>query len=108
MIECTLQLDLLFGSLSDPTRRDILKRVAQEDLSVSDVAEPYRISLAAVSKHVKILEQANLVVKERRGKQQMVRLAPEALKSAETYLEHYQTLWEDRFDALEEYLQNNK
>ncbi len=104
MVEYTLQLDSVFGSLADPTRRDILKRVARCELTVGEIAYPYDMSLAAVSKHLKILEKAKLVIKRRRGKQQFVRATPKTLADAEEYLEQYRQMWEDRLDALEDYL----
>ena len=90
MVEYTLSLDSVFGSLADPTRRDILKRVSSSELSVSEIAQPYDLSLAAVSRHLKVLEKAKLVIKRRRGKQQLVRLAPQALANATEYLQWYQ------------------
>lgn len=104
MVEYSLQLDSVFGSLADPTRRDILKRVARSELSVSEIAHSYDISLAAVSKHLKILERAKLIVKRRRGKQQLVQAAPRTLADADKYLEQYRRIWDERFDALENYL----
>jgi DNA-binding transcriptional ArsR family regulator len=104
MVEYSLQLDSVFGSLADPTRRDILQRVAHRELSVSEIAQPYDLSLAAISKHLKILEKAKLIIKRRRGKQQLVQLSPQALDSATDYLESYRRLWEERLDALEELL----
>jgi DNA-binding transcriptional ArsR family regulator len=108
MVEYSLQLDSIFGSLADSTRRDILRRVARSELSVSEIAHSYDISLAAVSKHLKILEQAKLVVKRRRGKQQLVQAAPKTLADAEKYLEQYRQMWEERLDALDEYLGKEK
>jgi DNA-binding transcriptional ArsR family regulator len=104
MVEYTLSLDSIFGSLADATRRDILRRVSQDELSVTEIARPYGVSLAAVSKHLKILEQARLIVKHRIGKRQLVRASPLALKDAADYLHYYEQLWEVRFDRLEEYL----
>jgi DNA-binding transcriptional ArsR family regulator len=108
MVEHALHLDSIFGSLSDATRRDILKRVAKKELSVSEVARPYRLTLAAISKHLKILENARLVVKRRKGKQQFVKLSPVAIKDASQYLKTYEALWNDRFDSLEQYLKTVK
>lgn len=105
MVEYTINLDLVFGSLSDPTRRDILRRVSQKELSISDIARPYDLTLAAISKHLKILEKARLVIKRREGKQQFVQASPAALKNASDYLEYYRQLWEESFDALEDLLQ---
>lgn len=108
MVEYSLSLDSVFGSLADPTRRDILRRVAGQQLSVSEIAEPYPLTLAAVSKHLKVLEKARLVVKRRRGKEQLVMAAPQALAEAADYLESYRQFWEQRLDALEQYLNETK
>lgn len=104
MVEYTLSLDEIFGSLADSTRRDILNRTALSELSVSEIALPYDISLAAVSKHLKILEKAKLIVKRRRGKQLLVQATPLAVKDATDYLEEYGRLFSERMDALENYL----
>jgi DNA-binding transcriptional ArsR family regulator len=101
MVEYILSLDTIFGSLSDPTRRDILRRVSKQELTISEIAKPYDLTFAAVSKHLKVLERAKLVMKRRRGKEQMVQAAPQALKDADEYLEQYRQLWEERFDRLE-------
>ena len=108
MVEYSLQLDSVFGSLADPTRRDILRRVARRQLSVGQIAADYDLTFAAVSKHLKILEKAKLIVKRRHGKQQLVQLAPRAFASADEYLEWYRQLWENRLDSLEEYLEQSK
>lgn len=100
MVEYTL--DTSFSSLADPIRRDILQRVGENELSVSEVALPYDVSLAAVSKHIKILEQAGLVTKRRRGKQQLVRANAVGLKEATDFLEQHRLRCEDRFQALEQ------
>ena len=76
MIERNARLDSIFGSLADTTRRDILRRVAGHELSVGEIASSYDISLAAVSKHLIVLEQARLVTKRREGKLQVVGLSP--------------------------------
>jgi DNA-binding transcriptional ArsR family regulator len=102
--EFTMNLDDVFGALADPTRRDILQRVSQVELSVSDIASVYDMTLAAISKHLKILEKARLVVKQRRGKQQFVQVAPMAFKDAAEYLNFYEQQWSQRLDALENYL----
>lgn len=104
MVEYTLRLDDIFGSLADSTRRDIVRRVSQHELSVSEIAAPYDVSLAAISKHLKILEQARLIIKRRRGKQHLVRAAPSALETAADYLKQYEVLWNQRLDRLEQYL----
>lgn len=104
MVECIFNLDTVFSSLSDPTRRDILKRVSETELSVNEIAEPYPLSIAAVSKHLKVLELAQLITKRRSGKQKLVGLTPYAFKDATDYLQYYERLWSERFDSLEQYL----
>jgi DNA-binding transcriptional ArsR family regulator len=105
MVEYNSHLDLVYGSLSDTTRRDILRRVARQELSVGEIASSYDISLAAVSKHLVVLEKARLVTKRRQGKQQVVGLSPAALTDASMHLEQYREIWESRLDRLEKYLE---
>jgi DNA-binding transcriptional ArsR family regulator len=100
-------LDAVFGSLADATRRDILRRVAHCELTVSEIAAQYDLTLAAVSKHLKVLENAKLIIKQRRGKEKMVSLAPQAFRDVEHYLEWYRQRTEQRFDALEAYLKED-
>lgn len=104
MVEYALDLDDIFGSLSDMTRRDILRRVAKREMTVTQVARPYGLSLAAISKHLKVLERARLIVKRKRGKQHFVQLSPAAFKDAAEYLRFYAQFWESQFDSLEQYL----
>jgi len=108
MIEYTLQLDSVFGSLADPTRRDILKRVSRRELSISEVASIYPQSLAAISKHLQILEKARLIIKRRQGKQHLVSLSPHAFKTAADYLQNYEEIWRGRFDALEKLIEREQ
>jgi DNA-binding transcriptional ArsR family regulator len=105
MVEYLLQLDTVFGSLADPTRRDILQRLADKEMTVGEIARPYKLTFAAVSKHLKVLEAARLVVKRRSGKEQIVQLSPGALAAADAYLKQYEQLWQARLDALDEFLQ---
>jgi DNA-binding transcriptional ArsR family regulator len=105
MVELTLDpIGAIFASLADPTRRDILRRVARKVLSINEIAEPYDMSVAAISKHLQILEKAKLVTKRRVGKQQLVQLSPAAIKDAGEYLKTYEKMWNDRLDSLEAYL----
>jgi DNA-binding transcriptional ArsR family regulator len=104
MVECTLNLDSVFGSLSDPTRRDILRRVARHEHSVGEIAKHYPLTFAAISKHLKVLEKAKLITKRKEGKEHIVQISPLALKEADDYLESYRRLWEKRFDSLEKLL----
>jgi len=101
MVEYIAPLDTIFHALSDPTRRDILNRVAASELSVGELVEKYKVSFAAISKHLKVLEGARLVRKRKEGRKYMVTLAPEALKSADDYLEQYRLCWESRYNKLD-------
>ena len=101
MVEYSLQLDSVFASLADPTRRDILSRVANAELSVSELVNGYDMSFAAISKHLKVMERARLIVKRKEGKKHMVSIAPDALRSAEEYLERYRQMQQSRFDKLD-------
>lgn len=108
MVEYTLSLDSAFGALADQTRRDILSRVARQELTVGEIAEPYKLTFAAVSKHLKVLERARLIVKHRQGKQQVVQAVPQALVDIDAYLQQYRLLWETRLDALDKYLSSQE
>ena len=108
MVERIAELNFIFGSLADPTRRDILARVAQTELSISEIAHHYDMSFAAISKHLNVLQKAKLIVKRREGKNHMVTLAPHALQSADEYLEQYKQLWEQKFNKLDTLLKEDK
>jgi len=108
MVERTAQLDSVFGSLADTTRRDILRRVAGRELSVGEIASSYDISLAAVSKHLIVLENARLVTKRREGKLQLVAFVPAPLSDAAKHLERYRDIWENSLDKLERYLKEQR
>ncbi|MHA2171503.1 MAG: ArsR/SmtB family transcription factor [Candidatus Kariarchaeaceae archaeon] len=100
----SIQLDLIFNSLADGTRRDILKRLVRQELSVTEVAEPYDMSLAAVSKHLKVLERANLLGRRRDGKRYILRANIEPLKKVDNWIDFYRKHWEEAFDKLDDYL----
>jgi DNA-binding transcriptional ArsR family regulator len=104
MVEQAFALDSIFHSLADPTRRDILARVACAELSVSELVDKYDVSFAAISKHLNVLEKAKLIVKRREGKRHMVTLAPGALMTADEYLEQYRQMWEQKFNKLDQIL----
>jgi DNA-binding transcriptional ArsR family regulator len=108
MVEYTYSLDNIFTSLADPTRRDILRRVSRAELSVGEIARPYPLTFAAISKHLKVLEAAKLIIKRRQGKEQIVSLAPQSLADASEYLDWYKQFWGGRFDALELYLEEGE
>jgi len=93
-------VDRLFHALADATRRDILRRSVRGGLSVSQLAEAYPMSFAAVQKHVAVLERAGLVGKERRGREQLVRTEPEALRRAREALDRLEALWRGRVDRM--------
>jgi DNA-binding transcriptional ArsR family regulator len=100
-----LSLDSIFSCLADPIRRSILERVArEEELTIGEIAKPYHMTFAGIAKHLKILEQAKLIIKRRRGREQCVQLAPKAFNDATVYLRHYEQLWNNRLDSLETYL----
>ena len=110
MVEYNPELDNIFASLADPTRRDIFLKLSLGARTVSDIASDYKMSLAAISKHLKIMQKANLITKKRRGRQQIVQSQPISLASVDQFLNEYRNLWDDRLDRLEELLrreQNN-
>jgi DNA-binding transcriptional ArsR family regulator len=98
-------LDSIFHALSDATRRSILRDIAQKEKTVGEIAKPYPVSLAAVSKHLKVLEAAELIEREKRGSFQMVRLNAKTLRSAEQWLAYYEKFWSSQLDALQTYLE---
>lgn len=101
-------LNATFTALADPTRRDILSRLASGELTVSDLAEPYAMSLNAVSKHLKVLEGASLIRRRVEGRTHHISLHAEPLGRATEWLEFYRAFWEGRLDALETFLANKK
>ncbi len=105
MVESGIALDRIFGALADATRRDILKRVSTEEQTISELAEPYAMSLAAIAKHVSVLEKAGLVTKRRNGKEKVVHIAPKAIQVAAAHLSEYEKVWGARFEALEKLLE---
>jgi DNA-binding transcriptional ArsR family regulator len=94
-------LDLVFGALSDPTRRAMLRRLAAGERTVGELAEPFRMSLPAASKHLKVLERAGLVRRTVEGRTHRVRLNARRLSDAQRWLAYYQRFWTDRLDALD-------
>jgi DNA-binding transcriptional ArsR family regulator len=98
------QLDEIFGALADPTRRAILARLTKGDALVTEIAEPFDISLAAVSKHVRVLERAGLVHRTVVGREHRCALSPRPLRAAADWVEHYRAFWETRLDALEQFV----
>ena len=94
-------LDHVFHALADSTRRAILRDVAAGSKTVGDLAQPHAMSLAAVSKHLDVLERSSLIRRERHGKQRIVSLNPHPLETAQDWLAFYQQFWSDRLDRLQ-------
>ncbi len=94
-----------FAALADPTRRAILARLASGEASVTELAEPFEITLPAVSKHLKVLERAGLIARSREAQWRPCRLEARPLKDADDWLERYRRHWEESFDRLDSYLQ---
>lgn len=100
----TPQLDSVFHALADATRRQMLHELASGERTVSQLAEPFAMSLAAASKHIKALESAGLIHREVRGRTHVCRLAPGPLASAHEWLRFYERFWTDRLDVLDRLL----
>ncbi len=98
------QLSATFAALADPTRREILARLAEGAATVNELAEPFRVTVQAVSKHLKVLERAGLVERGRSAQRRPSRLRGEALKEAADWLTEYRRFWEGRFDRIDERL----
>jgi DNA-binding transcriptional ArsR family regulator len=101
-------LDLVFGAVADATRRSILDRLRAGSLTVTQVAEPYAMSLNAVSKHLKTLERAGLIRREIRGREHSCRLDAARLEEAMNWMSYYSRFWSDRIDALEMHLMDKR
>ncbi|MBA3381608.1 MAG: winged helix-turn-helix transcriptional regulator [Actinobacteria bacterium] len=101
----TLQLDTTFAALADPTRRAILARLATGEATVTELAEPFAISLPAISKHLKVLERAGLILRGRDAQRRPCRLRAAPLGDAAEWLGDYRKFWEESFDRLDAYLQ---
>lgn len=97
-------LDLSFAALADPTRRAILARLAEGDATVGELAEPFTLSQPAISKHLKVLEDAGLIETGIAGKTRPRRLKPQGLDQAKVYIEQMASYWPDRFDRLDAFL----
>jgi DNA-binding transcriptional ArsR family regulator len=104
MQPATDRLSATFQALADPTRRAILARLALGETSVSELASPFKMSMPAVSKHLKVLEHAGLISRSRDAQMRPCKIEAQALKQADDWLEEYRRLWEQRLDRLEDYL----
>ncbi|MEZ5993204.1 MAG: metalloregulator ArsR/SmtB family transcription factor [Planctomycetota bacterium] len=98
------QLDSVFAALADPTRRAILSRLAKGERSVTELAEPFDMSMPAVSKHLKVLERAGLIERGREAQYRPCKLNAEPLKDVAGWVERYRRHWEESFDRLDDYL----
>ncbi|KOU37050.1 ArsR/SmtB family transcription factor [Streptomyces sp. WM6378] len=104
MADATDRLSAVFAALADPTRRAILARLAEGEAAVGEIAEPFEMSLPAVSRHLKVLEKAGLITRGRSAQWRPCRLEAAPLADATDWLERYRRFWEGSFDALAEHL----
>ncbi|HEX4438517.1 MAG TPA: metalloregulator ArsR/SmtB family transcription factor [Thermoanaerobaculia bacterium] len=99
-------LDATFGALADPTRRAILSRLAETpEVTVTDLARPFDVSLPAISRHLRVLEEAGLIARRRDGRVHHCRVVAAPMKPASEWIARYQTFWEEKLDALARYLE---
>jgi len=96
-----------FAAIADPTRREIIDRLAEKEMCVTEIAEPINMSLPAVSKHLRIIERAGIIKRIKRGKFYHFKLVAKPMKGASEWLERYQIFWNNQLDALEDYLDNS-
>jgi DNA-binding transcriptional ArsR family regulator len=104
MVSVAERLDRTFGALADPTRRAILARLAKGEASVTELAEPFEMSLPAVSKHLKVLERAGLVSRGRERQWRPARLRATPIREVAEWTDLYRRFWDERYDRLDEYL----
>jgi DNA-binding transcriptional ArsR family regulator len=105
MVKCSPRLlNRTFAALADPTRRRILEHLAGGDRCVTDLARPYRMSLPAVSKHLRVLENAGLIRRRRKGRVHSLKLEAKPMQQAQAWIEEYRKFWEESFDRLDDYL----
>jgi DNA-binding transcriptional ArsR family regulator len=98
------RFDVVFAALADPTRRSILDRLSEGEATVNELAEPFAISLPAISRHLKVLEQAGLISRGRDGQRRPCRLEPQPLAEVAAWAEHTRAAWEQRMDRLDAFL----
>jgi len=102
----TANLDIIFAALADPTRRAILTMLLEDDMAVTDVAEPFEISLAAISKHLMVLTRAGLIAQEKRGRVKWCKLDPDAMRAASVWMQGFGQFEPVNLDAFEAFLAN--
>lgn len=108
MVKYELQLDLAFKALGDATRRDILRRLNVEVLSVGEIAEKYKISMPAVSKHIAALQKAGLITKKKSGTTHYIELNAKPVQLIESYLEQFENQWDSRLKKLQQNFETEK
>ncbi len=101
-------LDLTFSALADPTRRAILNHLSKQEASVLELAKPFDISLPAISKHIRVLENANLVARKKEGRVHKIRLNPVPLENASEWIEYYRVFWQQALSGFQEYIEQPK
>lgn len=104
----TYDLNLIFQALGDPTRRAILKHLSSNENFVSELAEHFEMSLAAVSKHIKVLERARLVKRRKEGSFYYFKINGEAMMTADQWIEHYRVFWQGSLDSLKNYIESEE
>ena len=107
MVMNDAQLDRVFGALADATRRGMLAQLSNGETNITTLAAPYAISQPAISKHVRVLEQAGLIERTRRGREYIIRANPAPAEQARDWISYYAQFWQQQFDAVEEYLKQS-
>ncbi|HAV76218.1 MAG TPA: transcriptional regulator [Anaerolineae bacterium] len=107
MVYYSVTLDTTFSALSDPTRRAIVSQLAAGEASITALASPFNMSLPAVTKHIRVLEQAGLLTRKKKGRVQYCRLNAEPLRDAAQWLAFYQQFWDAKLDALANFLEED-
>jgi DNA-binding transcriptional ArsR family regulator len=100
-------LDTTYAAIADPTRRAILARLALGEASVREIAQPFSISAPAISRHLKVLQDAELIARRKQGQTHILSLNPGGLKSAQEWLDHYRAFWTGALDRLDAHLKKN-
>jgi len=107
MVTIQRQLDRTFAALADPTRRAILERLTRGDITVGELARPFRVSRPAISKHLRVLERAGLVRRERQGRVSRLELDAQAMRTASEWMERYRVFWTNRLADLKRYVEQS-
>lgn len=101
------RLDLAFGALSHPIRRGILARLSTGEATIAELAKPFKVSAPAITKHMRVLEDAGLLTRVKKGREHHCRLEAKRMKEAEAWIEAHSKFWNEKLDALERYLKEN-